>query len=422
MNLALDRAAALPPLAEAVAAPAVDYEDSFVRVLSSLSATETRHAEERLLGALQWSALRGLSQTAREARVTGEEAFHHRGFVHVALERARTLGRSAPRRAMAAAELAVAVTEWLAGAGTPSPELAADLEAEALGAVGEARRQAGRLDAAQGALEIARLRLAEGTGEPLAAAELLRREARLAVELGDPEAAFQSLAEARALYLEIDDRPALGRVLLAEARLLGRSDPALALQRTETALRLLDPVDDPRADVRGFLQLGWHLVDAGRAVEARAVLDAPQTYGCAAGTHERLLRLWLTARVARALGRPGEAAPAFAEVAAGWRAVDRLRPRVFATLDQIEALQAAGRLPAAATAVRSLRCALRRRSFHGQGLRILDQLALAFDDGRAGSEACPAMIDYLHSAWHRPLPTPDTSASEADDAHSPVAG
>ena len=50
------------------------------------------------------------------------------------------------------------------------------------------------------------------------------------------------------------------------------------------------------------------------------MLDTPQTSPCRGGEPERLLRLWLTARVARALRRPAEAALAFAEVASGWRA------------------------------------------------------------------------------------------------------
>jgi hypothetical protein len=267
------------------------------------------------------------------------------------------------------------------------------------------------LDSAREALAAARRRLADGTGEPLGAAELLRREARLAVETGELADALRGLDQARRLYQQVDDGPAVGRVLLAEARLLSLTDPAGALERAEEGLLLLDPADDPRADLRGFLQLAWHLVDASRPEEARALLSMAQTDpgGRGGGEPERLLRLWVSARVARALGGAdgaADAAPAFTVVAQGWRSLGRLRPRAFATLDQIEALLEAGAQQAAGATLRALARTLRQRGFHDQGLQVLDGLAAAVDDERADGAACEAVAGYLISAWHRPLPSP----------------
>ncbi len=141
--------------------------------------------------------------------------------------------------------------------------------------------------------------------------------------------ALRRLDRAREIYQEIEDWPAAGRAMLAIARVIGVADPQEALRRTDDALGLLDPADDPRADLRGFLQLGWYLVDTGRPQDAQVLLAIPQAdpEGRWGGEPERLLRLWLAARAARALGRPEEAAPALAAVVAGWRSLGRLRPR-----------------------------------------------------------------------------------------------
>lgn len=399
----------LPPTAATVEAPAGLYEQTFATVLAGIPEEQARMAADRLQGTLSWCALEGCTLGARRRRVAREAAYQEPGFVAAALARAEELGQTSPRQAVEVAELALLAAERLAAAGKPSPALAADLEAAAFGTLGEARRQAGSLDSAREAFAAARRRLADGTGEPLGAAELLRQEARLAVETGELADALRGLDQARRLYQQIDDRPAVGRVLLAEARILSLTDPAAALERAEEGLLLLEPADDPRADLRGFLQLAWHLVDAGRPEEARALLAMAQTDpGGRGGEPERLLRLWVSARVARALGDAegaDGAAPAFAVVAQGWRSLGRLRPRAFATLDQAEALQTAGDPRAAGTALRALARALRQRGFHDEGLQVLDDLAAAVHDGRADGAACEAVADYLISAWHRPLPS-----------------
>jgi tetratricopeptide (TPR) repeat protein len=403
--------------------PANAYDATFASVLANASATEARMTEERLRGALQWAELEALPQAARRGRVARDEACHHPGFVAAAVERAEQLGQVAGRAGVAAAELAVTAAEHLAAAGRPSPALAADLAAAALGALGEARRRAGSLTAARQALLEARRKLELGTGEPLAAAELLRREARLAVELGEMNEALVCLDRAREIYVEIEDWPAAGRALLAIARVIGVADPQEALRRTDDALGLLDPADDPRADLRGFLQLGWYLVDTGRPQDAQVLLAIPQTdpEGRWGGEPERLLRLWLAARVARALGRPEEAAPAFAAVVAGWRSLGRLRPRAFASLEQIEALQAAGEAPAAEAVALALARALARQGFHAQGLGILEQLANSIARGQARHDVCSTLADYLLGAWHQPLPFPELEESGDARAADPAA-
>jgi tetratricopeptide (TPR) repeat protein len=397
----------LPPADAAADAPSGLYDQTFATVLAGIPEEQARMAADRLNGTLSWCALEGCTLVARRRRVAREAAYQEPGFVAAALARAEELGPTSPCQAVEVAELALLAAERLAAAGKPSAALAADLEAAALGTLGEARRQAGSLDSAREAFAAARRRLADGTGEPLGAAELLRQEARLAVETGDLADALRGLDQARRLYQQVDDRPAVGRVLLAEARILSLSDPAAALERAEEGLLLLEPADDPRADLRGFLQLAWHLVDAGRPEEARALLAMAQTDpGGRGGEPERLLRLWVSARVARALGGAEGAAPALAVVAQGWRSLGRLRPRAFATLDQAAALLEAADPRAAGTALRALARALRQRGFHDEGLQVLAGLAAAVHDERADGAACEAVADYLISAWHRPLPSP----------------
>jgi tetratricopeptide (TPR) repeat protein len=381
----------------------IDYDAAFTRVLANLPEAASRRAEERLRAGLQWAALDGLAAVDRRRRVLADLAFHHPGFVEVTLERAEQMGPFSPVEGIALAQLAAEVAGRLAAVGALSPAVAADLEADALALAGENRRRADDLDGAAAAFQQARQRREQGTGEPLGEAGLLVREARLLRVLGEPADALRALDRARRSYGELDDQPGIARTLLGEAQVRGFWEPAEAVRLAQVAVTLLEPAADPRRELAALLQLGWHLADAGRAEEARAMLAEGRTRPGRGGRPERLLRLWLEARVALALGRPGEAAPALAEVAASWRSLGRPWATTFAALDHARALQAAGQAAAAGRAVDPLLAAFEPPRLHDQGRALFYLLAERLRDGRAQTEACPCMVEYLLQAWCRPM-------------------
>ncbi len=381
----------------------IDYDAAFSLALANLPEAASRRAEERLRAGLQWATLDFLPAVDRRRRVLAEPAFHHPGFVEVTLERAEQMGPYSPVEGIALAGLAAEVAARLGAAGLLSPAVAADLEADALAVLGENRRRADDLDGAAAAFQQARQRREQGTGEPLGEAGLLVREARLLRVLGEPADALRAIDRARGIYIELDDQPGIARTLLGEAQVRGFWEPAEAVRLVQLAVTLLEPAADPRRELAALLQFGWHLADAGRAEEARALLAEGRTRPDRGGRAERLLRLWLEARVALALGRPGEAAPALAEVAESWQALGRPWPRAFAVLDQARALQAAGRPGAAGQVVQALLPAFEPPHCHDQGRALLHLLAGRLGDGRARPYAGPAMAEYLLQAWCRPI-------------------
>jgi tetratricopeptide (TPR) repeat protein len=391
----------------------IDYAAAFSLVLANLPEAAGRRAEERLRAGLQWAALDPLSAVDRRRRVLADAAFHHPGFVAVTLERAEHLGPLSPGEGTSLAQLAAEVAARLVTAGETPATVAADLEAEACAVLGENRRRADDLDGAAAAFQQAWERRAQGTGEPLGEAGLLVREARLLRAAGEPADALRALHRARGIYAELDDGPGVARTLLGEAQVRGFWEPAEAVRIVQIAVTLLEPAADPRRELAALLQLGWHLADAGRAEEARALLAEGRTRPERGGRPERLLRLWLEARVALALGRPGEAAPALAEAAESWQALGRPWPRALSVLDQARALQAAGRAGAAGQAVQGLRAAFETPRFHDQGRALLSLLAERLGDGRAPAGACPAMAEYLLQAWCRPMDQEDGEAAQA---------
>lgn len=134
------------------------------------------------------------------------------GVGELLLRRADELAAHDPAEAARLAGLALATADQLAGC-HPEPVLQ-DLRARAWAALGEARRQAGQLRAAEEALRASAGCLAHGTGDLLVEARLLEFEAavRLAQERRGEAAAL--LLQAASRYRSVNEPELLDRALV----------------------------------------------------------------------------------------------------------------------------------------------------------------------------------------------------------------
>ncbi|MDP9121533.1 MAG: tetratricopeptide repeat protein [Acidobacteriota bacterium] len=267
--------------------------------------------EERLAEGVQ--TLQGERATARElySELLGHEAVE--GLVQVQstrryaslalcellLEKSQELAAVDPEQAHKAAQFAVAVTEQLDLDLYGAP-VVQDLRALAWAYFANVRRVQADLRAALGCLALAERLLAQGTGDPLARAELLTLEASLLSHTGRFAEAHSLCNQAASIYRRVGDHHLLGRTLIKKGTILGnsgQSDAAIRLIRR--GIDLIDPPREPRLMVAATHNLIWFLNETGRTGQAASCLDSARRLYTGVGDRRHLSRLrWLEGKVA----------------------------------------------------------------------------------------------------------------------------
>jgi len=289
------------------------YDEAFERVQKRLTG-----------GALEPLRREPLSSRALYAELLAHEAVEGLVQVHstrryaslalceLLLRTSRELGLDDPGRARKAAELAVRVAEQLDLELYGAP-VVQDLRAMAWAYLAETRRVGAEVQLAESSLEKAERLLEEGTGDPLARAELLTLKASLSGYCGRFEEAVRFLNRAASIYRRLDDRHLFGRTLLKKGTLLGNSGQAsgqagqhaAALRLIRRSIDLIDPQREPRLIVCATHNLIWFLNESGRTGEADACLGGARRLYERAGDRRHLSRLrWLEGKLAV---RPREA-------------------------------------------------------------------------------------------------------------------
>lgn len=239
----------------------------------------------------------------------GLERFRLYGLAEHLTREARRQALGEGRRAEDIAEVAVLVVEALDRTLYP-PGLAADVQALAWAALGNARRVYGALDPADRALTIAERSLEQGTRDPLNRAEILSLLGSLRIDQAQYEEAYGLLERARSIYR--DERvPRLeGKTLMKLGQLLIESgQPARAVEIYERAEELLDPVLDHRLTTLSLHARATALADAGRAEEAAALFHhlRPSYERMHPEGRPRNRLHWLAGKIARGLGDTAQA-------------------------------------------------------------------------------------------------------------------
>lgn len=176
--------------------PAAPLLDRLAEVRSTLS-------RERDAAPSLWLELAALPAGERLSLLAGEPRFQTFGLCELLLAQAAGPPIAAGEAGHLAA-LALAAAERLDGA-VHAASVVADLKARAWAEIGEARRAAGELRAAEEALAAAAACLAHGTGDLLVDARLLEFEAAVRADQGRPGEAAALLRQAVARYTQVNE-------------------------------------------------------------------------------------------------------------------------------------------------------------------------------------------------------------------------
>jgi tetratricopeptide (TPR) repeat protein len=184
------------------------YDEIFNRMTKGIDEKRQRLAAERKDAGARWEALESHPQTRRQVRIANDRRFQTWGFHQFLVTRSRKLVEHEPKKALEAAELALAVAKALSPA-EHGEERTADFRAAAWMAIADARGRLGDLDSAWDAVDCAEEALEEGTGDPLDKAELEQIKARLFQEAGRDEEAERAHRRAVNMFRRIGDRRVL---------------------------------------------------------------------------------------------------------------------------------------------------------------------------------------------------------------------
>jgi hypothetical protein len=213
-----------PAIAEAEPAPPNPLLAALARARSGLD-------RERAEAPALCAELLGLPPGAADERMRREARYQTWGLCDLLLAKSGEPdgpdGSDGPAGAGRLAGLALAGAERLDPARHAAP-VAADLQARAWAAVGDARRREGDLVGAESALRTAAIRLSQGTGDLLVEARLLEFEAAMRRGQGRNGEAAALLKLAAARYRETGDAQRQERALAEREDILrqGASPPS----------------------------------------------------------------------------------------------------------------------------------------------------------------------------------------------------
>ncbi|HEX2163053.1 MAG TPA: tetratricopeptide repeat protein, partial [Thermoanaerobaculia bacterium] len=268
----------------------------------------------------------------REVLVANSERFRSLALAERLVDAAFEARFADPAETVALGRLALAVLAALDRAFYGERRIA-DVEGRAWVEVGSGLRIGDDLVAAEAAFAEAERRLA-GTTDPAAEAGRLHALSSLRKDQRRFLAAEELLARAAELYEEVGDDERRARVLTGLGSLhLDRGEPEAARPPLLEAMRLVDPLGDPRTALFIRHNLALSLVETGRADEAERVFRAGFEAYAEADRWTRLKGRWLAALLAVAAGRDAEAEAALVEIEAAYAEGDRPYDAALAALD-----------------------------------------------------------------------------------------
>jgi tetratricopeptide (TPR) repeat protein len=286
-------------LRERPASPA-NYDEAFNRIHHKLASgglealrREPPSPQRLYAELLAHEAVEGLVQVHSTRR------YASLALCELLLRKSRDLGLDDPERSRKAADLAVQVAEQLDLDLYGAP-VVQDVRAMAWAYLAESRRVQAEVVVAESSMARAERLLEEGSGDPLARAELLTLKASLAGYCGRFDEAVRILNRATSIYRRLGDRHLLGRTLLKKGTLLGNAGQhALALRLIRRSIDLIDPPREPRLIVCATHNLIWFLNESGRTGEVDACLGGARRLYEKAGDRQQLSRLrWLEGKLA----------------------------------------------------------------------------------------------------------------------------
>lgn len=290
----------------------LDYSEAIHRVLErtrgELGRRERDFRQEKKSAREGIGALLELPAEERLAQIERRPELRSWGACERLVEAAGRLVLDDREEAVRVSELAVQVSRRLETAPYGEGRIH-DLQARAWATLGNARRLAGDVQGADRAFGTAEGHLARGSGDPSEEARLLEYKSSLRRSERRFEEALELIEEAIELYRLLTERHLTGRALVRRGVILGFLDQLPeSITSLQEGLALLDAAAEPRIDLYGRHNLFCFLLEAGRLLEAQAMLAETRRLHREVGEPLNLLRLhWLEGRLAAALEQTEDA-------------------------------------------------------------------------------------------------------------------
>lgn len=402
-HTAANAVAAKPSQAAPAANATLDQYDAAIdAVLSRLPTIERSFADERLQGLAQWSRLQIHPPARRLLMVRNDPRCHSWGLLERLLGACSELGRHDPAAAVDVAFLAVEVSRHL-DVEAYGKEAVADMRANALSTLGNARRLASDFPGAQKAFRHAHAWLRRGTGDPQEEGRLRTQEASLLRDLGRFEEAAGALETAIQIYREVGDRHLEGRTLIKLADSVGYLDPEHGVSLSRAALAIPEIRKDPYLELCARHNLIWFLNDTGRPREAQLLLHMTRPLYKRFRDEWTQMRLaWLEARLARELGELDEAEKTLTALTA--RIVQRnlKHEATLLSVDLMEIYSARGKMAEGLALARTFYTQLEVWGMHREGLAVWLLAMKGFTEESSKALAFRELSNYYRRWWWKP--------------------
>jgi tetratricopeptide (TPR) repeat protein len=385
-----------------------DYAEAFQAAFKFASGLARDIATEHLRGWGHWSALDPLLPNERLPAVVARKDWHHWGLFRAILDATRWYMVRDPQEAADIAQLALDITDLLDPLAVGGEAAAKDMRAQAFALLADCKRLASDLEGARAAIAEAWKWNEEGEGDPLDKAEILRVDASYAAAVGEFETAETILEKALSLARAADDAHLQGRTLIQMGETIGYANPDKGLAHIEHGLQLINPVREPRLELRAQHLLAEFLCGAGRPREALAIMDRARPLYREFQEDTVQLRLhWLQGRIAHGMSHVAEAAHILRLVREEFRARDLHRDFLMVSIDLAEAHVATGEMATALRLLAETTPAMAGWNLHRNALAAWLMFQKALEERRdVGSAALAPLFDnlrlYYRRYWHVP--------------------
>lgn len=289
-----------------------EYDAAISRAYEFLLSREAELERERSRAPELCGELAGHPPGRQRVLIHNTRRFQSWSLVEYLLARCAEAWLESPADAQDLADLALTVAERLPPE-SYTEALVQDLKSRCWIHVANSRRVVADLPGAEEAFRQAERHLARGTGDPVEGARLRHVKASLRRDQRRFEEAEGLLRRAASAYRRVGERHELGKALFSLSLVhRHQGDPGRALERLKEAVELIDSRRDPHLALGARFNLIDYLAEAGRFMEAQALLGKNrQLFQQGADPHLQRRLPWVKGKIALGLGQLEQAAAAY---------------------------------------------------------------------------------------------------------------